>query len=265
MKKLLGIALLFGCLQGFGQEAKNIAAQQARKFLVSRMDTAYLNFIAGDTTPLVIVGKARVTDTVEFDTRVSYHSNLGASFTPFSHVDKNYTDSAILAHASASPVVFSQTANGAALTTSTTLTSMLGTGTGSLTIAANSLQVGQTITIHGFFMMSTAASPGSLSFNPIIGGTGSSFAPTIPISVTSDPVEYTAYITILTTGSSGTATVTQTVLINNQFPQLSLLGAGTTITVNTTTSNALTMDAQWGSSVSGNSLQSMPSFTVKVQ
>lgn len=165
-----------------------------------------------------------------------------------------------------SPVLFSQIANGTALTNTTTLTSIFGTdasGYPGLTVAANALKAGQTMTIHGFMILSTAASSNGLTINASLGSTaGTGIAPVMPNSASAMSVEYDAYVTVLTTGSSGTASVEQVITFDGGQAQHFIT---TSTTLNTTISNTIALTAQWASASTSNSIQTVPAFTVKLQ
>jgi len=161
-----------------------------------------------------------------------------------------------------SPVIFSQTASGSAIASGTAAT-IFGTGTGSLTIAGGTLQVGQKITLHGYVQVSTAgSSPGGLTFSPVIGATGYSFATTPTTSLSNAVYEIELTYTVLTTGTSGTCFSVIKVIPNNAVPQMAQSG---TLTINTTTSLTLDITGLWGTWVSGDTMNSLPSFTVEVK
>lgn len=150
------------------------------------------------------------------------------------------------------PVIFAQTNAGTAITSSQASLFTGSTNTGSLTIPANTLQVGQTISIHGRAQYSTAASPGSLSFNPQIGGTGYSMLFTPAGSISSQYIDYTFEWMVVTTGSSGTVMGTYTILVNGSN---AIVGSITsTLTINTTSSVVLDLQAVWSGFVSGDSI-----------
>lgn len=235
--------------------------------------------------------------TSKFYGLINYSGNFASSYTIRSPTDKGYVDSAIAAYVAAhpggddstnmaskhwadsvaqhkvdslaaavsSPVKYSQTASGTALTNSTSSISIMGTGTGSLTLAANSLSVGQVITLHGFAQVSTAASsPGTLGFNPRIGGTGWSTTSTPTVSLTNSVYEITMTFTVTATGTSGSVFPTLTIFPHGSSSPISIL-AGSPLTVNTTGTLAIDLFADWSTASSSNSIQSLPMFTLKVE
>ena len=156
------------------------------------------------------------------------------------------------------PVIFTATANGSAVTNAgTSFTNFIGTGTGSLTIAANTLQVGQTVTIHGYCMVTTPALTPGLSISFGIGSVaGGSVNLATPSSLSGIAMEYTAVFTILTTGSSGTASYNLTVAFSGSAPQMAAFGTVTGL--NTTTSETVSAQVAWGAtSPSGASVQGL--------
>lgn len=263
MKKILVIALVFSCMQGFAQEAVKVLPGFNRPRAGNRYDTVIMNFIGSDTVPLTHVSKEKFVDTVEFDKQVSYNSNQASNFTRYSHVDKNYTDSAILAHASASPVVFSQTASGTALTNTTTGTTITGSGVGLTTLATNSAAVGQVITLDGWGILSTAASPGTLTITYGVGGTVvvSTFTP--PASLSAVTVHFRGSATVLTTGSSGTGAIVLEFDIPGSSPVI--VTANSTGSMNTTTGLSVQLTGQWGTASASNSLQTIAPLQIKQQ
>jgi hypothetical protein len=156
------------------------------------------------------------------------------------------------------PVIFTATANGSAVTNAgTSFTNFIGTGTGSLTIAANTLQVGQTVTIHGYCTVTTPALTPGLSISFGIGSVaGGSVNLATPSSLSGIAMEYTAVFTILTTGSSGTASYNLTVAFSGSAPQMAAFGTVTGL--NTTTSETVSAQVAWGAtSPSGASVQGL--------
>src|SRR6185437_7521655 len=103
--------------------------------------------------------------------------------------------------------IWSQTTSGTVLTNSTAQTSILGTGTGSLTIPANTLTVGKVVTMHGFVTVSNTSGTGGIVLTPMI-GSGSQNLSIGAQSLAATGCEITATYTILTTGTSATAYAT---------------------------------------------------------
>lgn len=231
--------------------------------------SAFYNGFTGGTNLLKVskTGKAFFYDSVSLAARAGYNTNLGSTFTAHSLIDKNYDDSArAAAIASAiagitSGTLFAQTANGTAVTNSTSLTNLLGTGvsTPGLTVAANTMAVGQTYIMHGNFTYTETGTP-TLEFNWLIGGTGSSFNPALNPSSTQG--EITITYTVLSTGSSGT--VEYNVRVDNQGSNPVYATPGT-LTINTTASVTLGLQVAWSAASSSNSIQSVPSFILRQQ
>jgi hypothetical protein len=166
-----------------------------------------------------------------------------------------------------SPILYSQTTNGSALTNSTSATSLLGSGTGvGLTIAANTLQVGQTITLDGDVIISTLSStPGSLTFSLNIGTASASFGFTPPTSLTNVVTHINIVYTVLTTGSSGTLIYRTTITVSGQ-PPMEYAGTATSdFAINTTISNTITFNGQWQTASTSNSVTALAPLVIKLQ
>lgn len=168
-----------------------------------------------------------------------------------------YVDAAVAA--GGHPIVFSQTSAGTALTNSTTPTIIDGTGVGSVTLAANSFFVGEVITCHLIALFSTDASPGNLSIT--LGFGPGAFAFTPPSSLHSQAIEITAYTTILTTGSGGTASTSYVV---TPYGASTVISTNVNSSFNTTSSKSFGIQATWATASTNNSIQSMMPTTIKI-
>jgi hypothetical protein len=202
------------------------------------------------------------------DGLIAYDSTL--------HVYKYYDASTaawvIFSTGSSSPthgMVYSEVALGPALTNTTTAANLLG---GTATFGANTLTAGETIVIHGFAGLSTAASsPGTLELTPWLNGAQLVyFTPSLGSGYTNVGVEITCYITILTTGSSGTMNYTMEAKgFDNDSPYNLIdqwsVNVGSGVTIDTTTPNTLGLGAKWSTASTSNSIQTLPPFTIKVE
>lgn len=154
----------------------------------------------------------------------------------------------------ATPTLFAQTANGTAIVNTTTPASLPGTGTGSLTIAANTMAVGQTYILQGNFNFGQTGSP-TLTINPQLGSTGFSFNVSLGTGTAGDiKVTYT----VLSTGSSGLIAYNAVLNSAGAYPTYD----NGTLTVNTTSTIAFGLNAVWSAASSSNTIQSVPSFTL---
>lgn len=159
---------------------------------------------------------------------------------------------------SAALLVFNQTAAQTVANT-TTETSGLGAGVGSLTLPANFLTVGRTIRIKGGGIYSTLITPGNLTVRVKYGGVtiASVVVGTLLGSASNAGFDFECVITCRSIGASGTVVCAG--LINyaasgsNRLADYINTGTGTT-TVNTTTSNALEVTIQWSSASASNTL-----------
>lgn len=141
-------------------------------------------------------------------------------------------------------VVFAQT--NTVTTSGTSASTWLGTGIGTLTIPANYLVAGKTIVLRAYGAMTTAATPGTITYNFALGSsslwTSSALTPTA--SLTSVPFTAEIVVTCRTTGSSGSCAIYGLVQYFNNSTG-AILGFGGTVngsaTLNTTVSNAITL------------------------
>jgi len=155
--------------------------------------------------------------------------------------------------------LFSQTANGTAVTNTTTPTNIIGTGVGSLTVPANAFQVGDS------FHCNIKGDISSLNNETIIielkSGSvvlASSGTLTIP-NMTSQPYEIEADFTIRTIGAATTASIFTCAEFNyiqnsgTSF-QGKMFQTLNNTTFDTTASNTLEVCVTWGSASTSNSI-----------
>ena len=156
-------------------------------------------------------------------------------------------------------ILFAQTANQTVGNTGTE-TTILGTGSGSLTLPTNFFSAGKSARIKiSIGSFSTKNNPvGNLTIRLKYGATtlNTLTISNLPVSATGTAT-YEAVITDRTAGVSGTVVSSQA--LNSYFP--TFLGNAniptTTTTINTTTSNALNVTAQWATSSAQNSVTSV--------
>lgn len=176
-----------------------------------------------------------------------------------------YVDAAVAA-AGAAPIsgvhglIFSQTGIGTTLANSTTKTNIMGAGVGSTSIVGGTYYLGEVISLHGLISISSAAS-GSNSLTLSI--LGNNFSVSLAASTT-QTYEVMATGTITTTGSSG--------VINWMFKMGDYTGGTTqylgptgSSAINTTISNDFSVNAQWITASSSNSLSTFYPFTIKIE
>jgi hypothetical protein len=114
-----------------------------------------------------------------------------------------YTDAAV---AAAKSKKFAMTSDGSVNNTSTP-TSLIGTGVGSMTIPANTLIAGSAITFKGSGTIGTAATAPTMSFALSVGSSSSATAPTIGTSL-NGAYEFQFDCIVRTTGAGGTCEFT---------------------------------------------------------
>jgi hypothetical protein len=156
-------------------------------------------------------------------------------------------------------VIFTQTATGT-IANSTTETAITSTGIGTLTLPTNFFIAGKTLLIKGSGFHSSTASP-TCDIKVKFGST------TIVTTgahthhnATNGYFEFSAIITCRTTGASGT------VFGQGSFfdaTELVPMGTIATVTINTTTTQAITVSAQWSAASASNTI-SMTNFSVEV-
>lgn len=158
-------------------------------------------------------------------------------------------------------VLFTQT-NTVTVANTTTETALTGTGVGSLTLPANFFLAGKTLRLRMWGYHSSTGNPtitarvklGSTTICTMTGSSGNS---------STDTFEVWADITCRTTGATGT--------VFGQGVYREVHGSGliagsdntATTTVDTTTSQAVSITVQWGAADSGNTI-SATNFTLEV-
>lgn len=158
----------------------------------------------------------------------------------------------LLPSSAISKSVLTSTANSGPSNTATE-TSLIGTGIGSKTLAANFFAIGTTVRISGGGVYTTPISPGSLvikvKYGSVILATGT--ISNLATSATNDGFRYSVLITCRTTGGAGTvmtvgdATYDLTAITKGG---IDLNNAGATQTIDTTSSNAIDVTATWSTS-----------------
>lgn len=149
---------------------------------------------------------------------------------------------------------------GTALASSTTLTDV--SPTPQVTLAANSLFVGQRLRVKGYGLFSNTSTP-TLLFGIYYGGvSGTALAATGATTTTTGatnwPFDIELDILVKTVGSSGTIWCNGKVNLATSLTAMTPIWLPSTqsqpVTINTTTANALTIGAQWGTNSSSNTL-----------
>ena len=152
--------------------------------------------------------------------------------------------------------LFSQTQS-VTIANTTTPTSVMGSGQGSLTIPANSAEVGSTykLRVNGYYV---ATGTPSVSYKVNILGTNVGSSITNSTFSTGSPFDYSAEFTLVvrTTGASGTAYLTGWVKFDKNDGSSVIYPVNQTSlqTINTTTSQLTDMIVTWSAGVPGNSL-----------
>jgi hypothetical protein len=151
------------------------------------------------------------------------------------------------------PVKFTETADNT-ITNSTSNLTMIGTGVGSNTIGANTMAVGQTITVKGFGYLSTAAVAPTLIFTFANSSSSAAItAPTLTTLLNNNPLEWELVMVCRTTGNSGSGSV----MINGW---VSVGGAKTYIATSgpyvfdTTIGQTIDLQAQFGTASTSNTI-----------
>ena len=161
-----------------------------------------------------------------------------------------------------STTIFKQTATGSGGASSVVAYTVSSTGIGTLTIPANTLQVGDTIRIQGWGTHTLGA--GTLTTSVLFGATNVATSGAIASGAAATP-EATfidVLVTIRTTGAAGTYIARGYIeFLSNtvKFP----MGLITTGTLNTTISNAISVTNQWGTSNASNNT-TLSNLTVEI-
>lgn len=147
----------------------------------------------------------------------------------------------------------------ATVTNTTTETTILPTGVGSKTLAANFFLVGKTVSITGGGVYSTTTVPGNLVINVKYGSTvvATGTITNLLNSASNRAFQFDVTVVCRTTGSSGTVICdgnldyeTSASLVARTA--LALNNSGSTTTINTTTSNAIDITATWATASTSN-------------
>jgi hypothetical protein len=155
--------------------------------------------------------------------------------------------------------LFTQTATGT-IANSTTETTISSTGVGTLTLPANFFVAGKTVRIKGHGFHSSTGSP-TLNLKVKFGSTVIDATGTHTMhNVTNGYFGFESMITCRTTGASGTVFAQG---VFTDVNDLVSMGNTATITVNTTTTQAITITAQWGTANAGNTI-SLTNLVVEV-
>lgn len=142
-----------------------------------------------------------------------------------------------------------------------TETSLVGTGTGTVTLPANFLIIGRTIRVHAAGYYSDAAAPGTINFRVRLGGiSGTVILNTTALTpagtVSNQLWEMDAYFTCRTTGATGTiyaqghVTLHDTTAASRVYEMVNTA----TSTIDTTAAQAVTPSLQWGTADAANTL-----------
>lgn len=159
--------------------------------------------------------------------------------------------------------VFVQTASVTVATTAAE-TTLIGAGSGSVTLPADYLKKGTTLRIVALGNYGTLAVPGTFNFRVKLGGTTigttGDFTPVVSGSAQIWKVE--TVLTVRTTGVSGTVFAQGYLLVQSAVIALPTMSAANlvpmnntaTTTINTTTANAIDFTADWQTSSGSNTV-----------
>lgn len=163
-------------------------------------------------------------------------------------------------------VAFTQTAN-ANVASSTSETTIIGTGIGTVTLAASFLTVGKTLRVRAYGFYGTKAAPvGTFTLKLKYGTTVLiTISPTLTASLSNQQWEATFDITCRTTGATGTVFAQGSANFWTVATTAGPINAVTTstTTIDTTTSNKLDLTVQWGTSNASNTITST-NYTMEV-
>lgn len=147
-------------------------------------------------------------------------------------------------------VLFTQTATGTVSNT-TTATSVISTGIGTVSLPANFLTVGKTIKITWYGYIGTATLGGTLNFTSSLGGTNliSETSNAIIAGSTNQAIEGEHTFTCRSVGSSGTVFAQGSWLRETSLTasQINFAASTAAVTVNTTGTLAIDLKATWAS------------------
>lgn len=143
----------------------------------------------------------------------------------------------------------------------TTETALSGTGVGSLVLPANFLIIGRTIRIRGFGYHSSTGNP-TVTFRVKLGSTTVGTVTGTGGNGTNDGFEFDGVLTCRTTGASGT--VQPQGKYQELHPSGLIEGGGSTstVTIDTTVSQTISLTFQWGTANAGNTI-SLTNFIVE--
>jgi len=188
------------------------------------------------------------------------NSNNGAIW--YSTTNKNFGARLGSVTTSLQSTLFTQTATGTAANTvsETTITS---TGVGTLTLPTDFLLAGKTIKITGHGIHSASGSP-SITIKVKLGSTVVLTTGSVATgNTTNEEWEIAALITCRTAGSSGTVFAQGCYIENASTPRSFGMANTSATTINTTTSQALTITAQWTAANVANTI-SLTNLVVEV-
>lgn len=149
--------------------------------------------------------------------------------------------------------MFAETGN-ASISNTTNETSLIGSGVGSTTIPANSLKVGQTITIRILGVQRTSGTP-TFRVKVKLGGTTilDSGAQAQVSSAAADRVAYiSCTLTVISTGASGTVIGQGQHIWGPSTASVGSLVTASAITVDTTAALAIDVTGQYGTASTNN-------------
>lgn len=132
-------------------------------------------------------------------------------------------------------------------------TTLSGTGVGSLTLPANFFILGRSVRFRGLGYHSSTGNP-TITFKVKFGSTVLETITGTSGNGTNDGFEFDGIITCRTTGSSGT------LQSQGKYQELHTSGLNqgggntSTVTINTTTSQTVSITVQWGTANSGNTI-----------
>lgn len=164
-------------------------------------------------------------------------------------------------------VIFAATA-AATVASSTSETTIAGSGIGSLTLPANFITVGKTFKLRAWGVYGTKAAPvGTFTLRFKYGSTTLiSLAPTLTASLTNQMWEIEAEFTCRTTGATGTVFPQAELNLFTSTTAGGLIVAGptATTTIDTTASSKVDITVQWGTSNANNTI-TCNNFTLEVK
>ncbi|HEY4112182.1 hypothetical protein [Puia sp.] len=155
-----------------------------------------------------------------------------------------------------SGVIWSQTANGTAITNTTSFTTLLGTGVGNGSFNGDG-RVGATAVWHGFVLISTLGTPQTIEISTAAGHTF-----TLPAGLSNQLCELSTYV-VQTTNSGGTVAGTETMVLT--IPgQTTIMHTGSYAGGGTDLVDSYPL-VQWTTASTSNSIQSVLPFTLKFE